>query len=112
MFRPGRHPGGGLVSFFRSPRSSYIAPDDPETYTALAEIPQPGGHTFPAWATWTAFTTGSANQLPEPVEASWDDWARSFIVSPPMQSYSLPDPAPFKDWISWVYAVKGVYPGP
>ena len=111
-WRPGLHPGRGLLSFFRSPRAtSPLAYAPLPSRAFVPEIPQPSG-TFETWATWTMFLTDTATLVPMPASVTWQAWGVAFLASPRMQAYRLPDPRAFTDWKQWAVAAKDTFPGP
>lgn len=112
MFRPGRHPGGGLVSFIRSERATSSIPYFLPEAQPILEIPIPYG-SFVEWATWTAFLTGTTPYVArlDSDADDWKDWGRGFLSTEQMQGYQIPHPDEFDDWFSWASEVRRAFTG-
>jgi hypothetical protein len=111
QWRPGRRPGPGLVSFYRSPGSTFISGFLPES-ALVPEMPLPSPP-FERWAAMTGQTTGAAPYLPTPPDlATWALWARALVLTPSLQAYALPPPEPFgDDWLAWAMAARRAFTG-
>ena len=110
-FRPGRHPGGGLLRFFRSPRDTWTPFLTETKGSFVPEIPFPQA-AFTEWAQWTASLCGVTTEVPAATEDNWREWADRFVASGVMQQYRLPDGRGFERWEDWAVNLKMVYNGP